>query len=1134
MTPDYSAEVRFSVVMYGGVSLAIYINGVANELYELACATPKDGGKGPAGGSGTRDVYRRLSALVGDAASIESYGAQLRGIQQPAQSPTTGVGPSADPGIYVSYQRTRFVVDVISGTSAGGINGIFLAKALANGEPFSPLKKLWVDEADIGLLLNDSPSYKQLDRPDRSVKPESLLNSDRMYLKLLAALNAISTGNDSGESPVVDELDLFVTTTDIRGSTVPLRLFDKVVYERRHKQVYRFHYEGTTGIVSANDFVSANNEFLAFAARCTSSFPIAFEPMTLDAVTRLRADNSSGATDVRRWDRFFPDLPDEEVAAGAHLKRAFGDGGYLDNKPFGYAIQALSSRQGAVPLERKLIYVEPSPEHLGPEVVKRQHDPPNAIVNSFAAVAQIPRYETIREDLQEVLRRNRRIERVDRIIGLGEVDLERQDPFAGVRTLSDGSIPNWSTLKLSALRGFYGNAFLPYRRLRVFTVTDELADQLAHCWNVERKSDLVYALRALVRAWRDLHFDEEASPGDSRETINSFLNRFDLSYRIRRLGFLLRKIDQLTRLFSKNLQGLDPDDLSDSDRLMAERLTRERSDLVDLNAATIDDAARSHTLAALNRLKTGMQPVQANLRRTSRQALLDVAHAPVLDPVLQSELLEALELLLGRRPTEAPPLMLSTQLGTPQPVHLPDRLLKTASATRTLQETIYARAKWLFRAAADKPSTRLQLELERSLAALGDGLHTIIKGPADNAPESASSPDYSAAHAWRLLGSPKLAVTQSEPHKVAIEVTDTGEDVLDTIEGRILRRVIGEYYLRFDSFDQMSFPLYYDTGTGEPVTVEVVRISPEDAPSLINELSPIERRRKLAGTALAHFGAFLDERFRRNDIMWGRLDGAERLISALLPSPDANTVAARKALITEAHGVILREELTPAGYAQLSSLFCEALANTTGLTQDEKLQRLIKALGPDDPVKGGRLREILTSLMSEGGLLAYVRDTRDIDRTPDPAASMSNAARSVTIAGRLLETIVERDGRKSAGLRWVARAGQAAQGLVAVSLPGSFGSLWWRHGLKVLYAFELFVLAISLLAGAPETRGVALTALGVTAVLHLISLLAADKMRRRNGWLRAMTWLSALVLLALAALGARTFAHWLGSLPRWP
>ena len=32
--------------------------------------------------------------------------------------------------------RTRFVVDIISGTSAGGINGVFLGKAIANQQEF--------------------------------------------------------------------------------------------------------------------------------------------------------------------------------------------------------------------------------------------------------------------------------------------------------------------------------------------------------------------------------------------------------------------------------------------------------------------------------------------------------------------------------------------------------------------------------------------------------------------------------------------------------------------------------------------------------------------------------------------------------------------------------------------------------------------------------------------------------------------------------------------------------------------------------------------------------------------------------------------------------------------------------------
>ena len=49
--------------------------------------------------------------------------------------------------------RTRVVVDVISGTSAGGINGVFLAKAIAHDLSQKSLRDLWFEEADIGKLL---------------------------------------------------------------------------------------------------------------------------------------------------------------------------------------------------------------------------------------------------------------------------------------------------------------------------------------------------------------------------------------------------------------------------------------------------------------------------------------------------------------------------------------------------------------------------------------------------------------------------------------------------------------------------------------------------------------------------------------------------------------------------------------------------------------------------------------------------------------------------------------------------------------------------------------------------------------------------------------------------------------------
>src|SRR3954463_7962854 len=75
----YSREIRFGVVMYGGVSLAIYINGVANELLEMACATPLPGFfVDGAGQSGTREIYRRLSWLTGTEKLRKDYADAIR------------------------------------------------------------------------------------------------------------------------------------------------------------------------------------------------------------------------------------------------------------------------------------------------------------------------------------------------------------------------------------------------------------------------------------------------------------------------------------------------------------------------------------------------------------------------------------------------------------------------------------------------------------------------------------------------------------------------------------------------------------------------------------------------------------------------------------------------------------------------------------------------------------------------------------------------------------------------------------------------------------------------------------------------------------------------------------------------
>jgi hypothetical protein len=92
-------EVRFAVVMYGGVSLAIYINGVAQELLKMVRATAADAqDEDPLISDeelcGTERVYRQLGQILG------REGEEARELVDP------------DTPIH-----TRFTVDILAGTS---------------------------------------------------------------------------------------------------------------------------------------------------------------------------------------------------------------------------------------------------------------------------------------------------------------------------------------------------------------------------------------------------------------------------------------------------------------------------------------------------------------------------------------------------------------------------------------------------------------------------------------------------------------------------------------------------------------------------------------------------------------------------------------------------------------------------------------------------------------------------------------------------------------------------------------------------------------------------------------------------------------------------------------------------------
>ena len=111
-------ELRFALICYGGISLAVYMHGITKEIWRLAAASRAFHDGSTQQGSGR--VYGELLGAIADQSAV----------------------------------RLRVIADIVAGASAGGINGIFLARAIATGQSLDPLTELWLKDADVDYLLD--------------------------------------------------------------------------------------------------------------------------------------------------------------------------------------------------------------------------------------------------------------------------------------------------------------------------------------------------------------------------------------------------------------------------------------------------------------------------------------------------------------------------------------------------------------------------------------------------------------------------------------------------------------------------------------------------------------------------------------------------------------------------------------------------------------------------------------------------------------------------------------------------------------------------------------------------------------------------------------------------------------------
>ena len=997
--PDtITKEIRFAVVMYGGISLAIYMNGIAQELLALVKSTTESTRKTEPGG--TEKIYREIADYL---------------------------------SVITPAFRHKYIVDIISGTSAGGINGICLAKGLVRGlDDLKVLKDIWLNEGNIDTLLNDSESQPHL---YRSKEPKtSLFNSQRMYAKLLEAFKKMECSAKADTVPHVSSMDLFVTATDLRGLQVPIQLGNGSIYEHIHRHVFPFKYREDTSLraTSLNHFLGDYDPMLAFASRCTSSIPPAFEPVKISDILnyldeREHRDYETIKKHVEEWKAsFFRQyfLVEGNEPDGISLKeREFADGGYLDNRPFGHAINAIHTRQADCPVDRKLLFIDPSPE----DKEEKESTKEISFAKNTSLTFTLPRYETIREELRALQGRNEWIQKVRHILEEKLINNNREHlknriktielpAFLTSSTLNSGELhfeqlfsmpePGTSSPSHNAASGeinakeFWryianpdnsnsideaekkdfnsmcealGGAYPAYHYTRINLLTDQLALMIARAGMVDDNAAIVQTIRDNLKEWRTTYYNtfrQDGSINGEMKTENIFFREYDLDFRIRRLSYF-RKI--LEKAISE--QKIEP-------------------------------------------LFFGMLHDQPDAETSSPCQQWDSAFSQAIR-AFYKELVNTIKSYYLLR----------------------EKLLSSGKENHLFKE-LCLEVIHLENQAAPEPLTSVS--------------HEHITGFLTRQYNSESeSADFKTAFDNLMLELHNFIGDEEQSHQhgtlLASEQLFKAFSRLSENYPEIAGRLRFMYDYGYDLYDATTFQLLAGGDYGEGNVVDILRISTADATSLWNETT--KKRSKLAGIALGAFGGFLDREWRRNDIMWGRLDAAERIITALLPdSLPAECKDKRAEFITRVQEIILRESLKE---------WIDELQNTrfTSSRDEEQYQRLLciqnsmNSSGLPVPAKG-------EPLWKQKFMSVY-----DFHRDMDPEPNLRRLGRGSGIISSMIDRLDPGEGitKKISGylkkLNWI------LLGMLDFSTPKTMKGVLLGYWAQLLVLVATIFIATGILFG---------------------------------------------------------------------
>ena len=562
-------ELRLALVYYGGVSLAIYQHGVNVEILNLLRASR---------------AYHAANSFAAKQADDYSY---------------TNIGgnteDSSTEAIYFDLLKLiggsldlRVIVDVIAGSSAGGINGIALARAVAHDLSLAPLTEMWFAKADLLQLIAPTarasiwskwyfwpfmrPLLGRLARegllprnPDAEIRERisTFIRSrwfkppfDGRYFSnlLLDGLAAMEGPQPSTSTllPPGNRLDLLITVTDFYGAQRTIFLHDPVaIHEREHRQLLRFHVEWSKDGREQSDFDLGNIPSLAFAGRASSSYPGAFPPAQLQEMDEVIAARGLAWPGRSQFlEANFPHYQDIDIKPEATVLL---DGSILNNKPILAALEAIRTHSAFREVDRRLVYIDPRPDRL--------HVLPGTSIPGFfetlrGALSDLPRHTPIYEELEETSRLNDQIGRLKAIVQIsrGQVDALIDQATAGglSKDFTIEQLRHWR-LTSSNLLSRTAIVYNAWWRSLVLESADFISDLVSKTCGYQRSSQRAHRVRRIIEAWCEMEglFPEnylvpDSVPVDAELPVFvQFVVDFGVNYKKRRLTFVIQDLNTL-------------------------------------------------------------------------------------------------------------------------------------------------------------------------------------------------------------------------------------------------------------------------------------------------------------------------------------------------------------------------------------------------------------------------------------------------------------------------------------------------------------------------------------------------------------------------------------------------------------